>query len=126
MDLSIADRVFYILSNALLPRATVVETAEGGLLHLECYQDGLRVVNGQCKMKYISFAIPSSDSPSHSPPSPPPNTQSSPPPPQRRVVFHHCHQKRDGPPQGLLQFGSPNSMGVSKGGAQGLFGGNTI
>ena len=46
MDLSIGDRVFYIFSNALRPFATVVEPAEDGLLHLEYYQDGLRVVNG--------------------------------------------------------------------------------
>ena len=59
MDLSIGHSVFYILSNGLLPPATVVEMAEDGLLHLEYHQDGLRVVNGQCKMKCISFAIPS-------------------------------------------------------------------
>ena len=35
MHLSVGDRVFYILSNALLPPATVLETAEDGLLHLE-------------------------------------------------------------------------------------------
>ena len=74
MDLSIGDRVFYILSNGLLPPATVLKMAEDGLLHLEYYRDGLTVVNGQCKMKYISIAIPSSDSPPRGPPSPPPNT----------------------------------------------------
>ena len=59
MDLSIGDRVFYTRSNGLRPRATVVRTAEDGFLHLEYYQDGLRVVNRQCKMESISFAIPS-------------------------------------------------------------------
>ena len=74
MDLSIGDRVFYTRSNGLRPLATVVETAEDGLLHLEYYLDGLRVVNRQCKMESISFAIPSSDLPLDCPPSPLPNT----------------------------------------------------
>ena len=78
MDLNIGDRVFYTRSNGLQPPATVVATAEDGLLHLEYYppgyQDGLRVVHRQCKMGSISFAIPSSDSPPDYPPSPPPNT----------------------------------------------------
>ena len=72
MDLSIGDRVFYTRSNGLRPRATVVGTTEDGPLHLEYYQDGLRVVNRRCKMESISFAIPSSDSPLDCPPSPPP------------------------------------------------------
>ena len=80
MDLNIGDRVFYTRSNGLRPLATVVGTAEDGLLHLEYYQDGLRVVNRQCKMESISFAIPSSDSPPDCPPSPLPNRQSSSPP----------------------------------------------
>ena len=80
MDLSIGDRVLYTRSNGLRPPATVVGTAEDGLLHVEYYQDGLRVVNMQCKMESISFAIPSSDSPPDCPPSPLPNTQSSSPP----------------------------------------------
>ena len=79
MNLSIGDRVFYTCSNGLRP-AMVVGTAEDGLLRLEYYQDGLRVVNRQCKMESISFAIPSSDPPPDCPPSPPPNTQSSSPP----------------------------------------------
>ena len=37
MDLSIGDRVFYTCSNGLQPPATVVGTAEDGLLHLEYY-----------------------------------------------------------------------------------------
>ena len=56
MDLSIGDRVFYTRSNGLRPPATAVGTAEDGLLHLEYYQDGLRVVNRQCKMESISAA----------------------------------------------------------------------
>ena len=79
MDLSIGDRVFYTCPNGLRPPATVVGTAEDGLLHLEYYHDGLRVVNRRCKMESISFAIPSLDSPPDCSPSPPPNTQSSPP-----------------------------------------------
>ena len=55
MDLSIGDRVFYTCSNGLRPPAMVVGTVEDGLLHLEYYQDGLRVVNRQCKMESISF-----------------------------------------------------------------------
>ena len=54
--------------NGLRPPATVVGMAEDGLLHLEYYQDGLRVVNRQCKMESISFAIPSSHSPPDCPP----------------------------------------------------------
>ena len=74
MDLSIGDRVFYTRSNGLRPPTTVVRTAEDGLLHLEYYQDGLRVVNRRCKIESISFAIPSLDSLVDYPPSPPPNT----------------------------------------------------
>ena len=79
MDLSIGDRVFYTRSNGLRPPATVVGTAEDGLLHLEYYQDGLRVVNRQCKMESISFAIPSSDLPPDCPPSPNQHTVKFPP-----------------------------------------------
>ena len=79
---------------------TVVGTAEDGLLHLEYYQDGLRVVNRQCKMESISFAIPSSDSPLDCPPSPLPNTQSSSPP--KALGPSPCHKNQEGPPQGLL------------------------
>ena len=115
MDLSIGDKVFYTRSNGLRPPTTVVGTVEDGLLHLECYQDGLRVVNLQCKMESISFAIPSSDSPPDCPSSLLPNTQSSFPPkapgpsplPQEMGRF-----PSRSPP---VQFGSPNSKGVSKG-----------
>ena len=44
-------------SNGLRPLATVVGTFEDGLLHLEYYQDGLRVVNQQCKTESISFEV---------------------------------------------------------------------
>ena len=71
--------MFYARSNGPRSPATVVGMAEDRLLHLEYYQDGLRVVNQQCKMESISFAIPSSDSPPHFPPSPPPNTVKFPP-----------------------------------------------
>ena len=37
MDLSIGDGVFYTRSNRVQPPATVVGTAEDGLLHLEYY-----------------------------------------------------------------------------------------
>ena len=90
IDLSIGDRVFYTRSNGLRAPATVVGTAKDGLLHLEYYQDGLRVVNRQCKMESISFAIPSSDSPPHCPPSLPPNTQPSSPP--KAPSLHHRHK----------------------------------
>ena len=100
MDLSIGDRVFYTRSNGLQPLAMVVGTAEDGLLHLECYQDGLRVVNRQCKMESISFAIPTSNSPPNCPPSPLPNTQASSPP--KALGPSPCHKNREGPPQGPL------------------------
>ena len=95
------DKVFYTRSNGLRPPTVVVGTVEDGLLHLECYQDGLRVVNLQCKMESISFAIPSSDSPPDCPQSPLPNTQSSFPP--KAPGPSPCHKNREGPPQGPLQ-----------------------
>ena len=51
MDLSLADWVFYTRSNGVQVRATVVGMAGNGLIHLEYYQDALRVVNRQCKME---------------------------------------------------------------------------
>ena len=39
------------------PPTMVVGTVENGHLHLECCQDGLRLVNLHCKMESISFAI---------------------------------------------------------------------
>ena len=116
MDLSIGDRVFYTRSNGLRPPATVVGTAEDGLLHLEYYQDGLRAVNRQCKMESISFAIPSSDSPPDCRClSPLPNTQSSSPlkgPWSFTMPQELGRSPSRSPP---VQFGSPNSKGVFKG-----------
>ena len=88
MDLSIGDRVFYTRSNGLRPPATVVGTTEDGLLHLEYYLDGLRVVNRQCKMDSVSFAIPSSDSPPDCPYLRCPTHSQV--PPQRPLVLHHA------------------------------------
>ena len=51
MDLSLGDRVFYTCSNGVRVPATVVGMAGGGLIHLEYYQDALRVVHCQCKME---------------------------------------------------------------------------
>ena len=111
----------YTRSNGVQPPATVVGTVEDGLLHFEYYQDGVRVVNRQCYMESISFAIPSSDSPPHCPPSPPPNTQSSSPP--SPLLQEPGRSPSRSPP---VQFGSPNSKGISKGRAWGLLGGNMV
>ena len=51
MDLSLGDRVFYTRSNGMRVPATVVGMAGDGLIHLEYYQDALRVVNRKCKME---------------------------------------------------------------------------
>ena len=51
MDLSLDDRMFYTRSNGVRVPATVVGMAGDGLIHLEYYQDALRVVNRQCKME---------------------------------------------------------------------------
>ena len=59
-DLSNGDRVFHTCSNLLpwwLGRLKMDSS------NWEYYQDGLRVVNRQCKMESISFAIPTSNSP---------------------------------------------------------------
>ena len=87
---------------------------------------GLRVVNWQCKMESISFAIPSADSPPGCPPSPPPNTQSSSPPKALgpSPLPQEPGRSPSRPPP--VQFGSPNSKGVSKGRAKGLFGGTIV
>ena len=68
MDLNLGDRVFYTRSNGVRVPATVVGMAGDGLIHLGYYQDALRVVNRQCKVESISFAILSSSSPPHCPP----------------------------------------------------------
>ena len=96
-------------------QAMVVGTAEDGLLHLEYYQDGLRVVNWQCKMESISFAIPTSDLPLDCLRSPPPNTQSSSPPKALGPSPLPQEPGRSPSRSPLLQFESPNCKGVSKG-----------
>ena len=78
MDLSLGDRVFYTRSNGMRVPATVVGMAGDGFIHLEYYQDALRVVNRQCKMESISFAIPSTSSPPHCTPPPPSAPQEAP------------------------------------------------
>ena len=55
--------MFYTRSNGMRVPATVVGFAPDGLLHLEYFQDAVKVVNRQCKVESISFAIPSADSP---------------------------------------------------------------
>ena len=63
MDFNNGDRVFYTRSNGVRVPATVVGFAPDGLVHLEYFQDAVKVVNRQCKVESISFAIPSADSP---------------------------------------------------------------
>ena len=72
MDFNVGDKVFYTHSNGVRVPATVVGLSPEGLIHLEYFQDAIKVVNRQCKMDSISFAIPSADSPPHRSPSPPP------------------------------------------------------
>ena len=55
--------MFYTRSNGMRVPATVVGFAPDGLLHLECFQDAVKVVHRQCKVESISFAIRSADSP---------------------------------------------------------------
>ena len=69
--------MFYTRSNGVRVRATMVGFAPDGLLHLEYFQDAVKVVNRQCKVQSISFAIPSADSP-------PPCSRSPSPPPDDR------------------------------------------
>ena len=58
----------YTRSNGVRVPATVVGFAPDGLVHLEYFRDAVKVVNRQCKVESISFAIPSADSPPpHSP-----------------------------------------------------------
>ena len=63
MDFNVGDRVFYTRSNGVRVPATVVEFAPDRLVHLEYFRDAVKVVNRQCKVESISFAIPSADSP---------------------------------------------------------------
>ena len=55
MDFHVRDRVFYTRSNGMRVSATVVGFAPDGLLHLEYFQDAVKVVNWQCKVESISF-----------------------------------------------------------------------
>ena len=50
-------------SNGVRVPATVVGFAPDGFVHLEYFRDAVKVVNRQCKVKSISFAIPGADSP---------------------------------------------------------------
>ena len=68
----------------------------------------------QCKMESISFAIPSSDLPPDCPPSPPPNTQSNSPPKAPGPSPLPQEPGRSPSRSPPVQFGSPNSKGVSK------------
>ena len=68
MGFNVGDRVFYTRSNGVRVPATVVGFAPDGLVHLEYFRDAVKVVNRQCKVESISFAIPSADSlPPHFP-----------------------------------------------------------
>ena len=59
MDFNVGDRAFYTRSNGVRVPAIVVGFAPDGLVHLEYFQDAVKVVNRQCKVESISFAIPS-------------------------------------------------------------------
>ena len=89
MDLKIGDRVFYTRSNGLRPAATVVGTAEDGLLHLEYYRSPSPLPSQVHTGHLIALHL---HCPTHSQV-----------PPQRPLVLHHCHKNREGPPQGPLQ-----------------------
>ena len=69
--------MFYTRSNGVRVPATVVGFAPDGLVHLEYFRDAVKMVNRQCKVELISFAIPSADSP-------PPCSRSLSPPPNDR------------------------------------------
>ena len=55
--------MFYTCSNGVRVPATVVGFVPDGLVHLEYFRDTVKVVNRQCKVESVSFAIPSADSP---------------------------------------------------------------
>ena len=55
--------MFYTRSNGMRVPATLVGFALDGLVHLEYFRDAVKVVNRQCKVESISFAIPSANSP---------------------------------------------------------------
>ena len=58
--------MFYTRFDGVQVPATVVGFAPDGLVHLEYFRDAVKVVNQQCKVESISFAIPSADSPAPS------------------------------------------------------------
>ena len=45
MDFNIADKVFYTRSNGVRVAATVLGLSPEGLVHLEYFQDAIKVVN---------------------------------------------------------------------------------
>ena len=62
LEFNVGDRVFYTRSNGVRVPAAVVGFVPNGLVHLEYFQDAVKVVNWQCKVESIPFAIPSADS----------------------------------------------------------------
>ena len=72
MDFNVGNKVFYTRSNGVRVPATVVGLSPEGFIHLDYFQNVIKVVNRQGKMDSISFAIPSADSPPHRSCSPPP------------------------------------------------------
>ena len=77
MDFSVGDKVLYPRLDGVCVLATMVGFAPEGSIHLEYFQDAVKVVNWHCKVESISFAIPSADSP-------PQCTHSSSPPLEER------------------------------------------
>ena len=63
MDFNVGDKVFYTCSNGVWDRTTLVGFVLERSVHLEYFQDVIKVVNRRCKVESISFAIPSADSP---------------------------------------------------------------
>ena len=57
MDLNIGDRVFYTRSNGLRPLATVVGTAEDGLLHLGLHERLDNVLAGALDVEGVDLSI---------------------------------------------------------------------
>ena len=55
--------MFYTHSNGVRIPATMVGFVPNGLVHLVYFRDAVKMVNRQCKVESISFAIPSANSP---------------------------------------------------------------
>ena len=53
--------MFYTRSNGMRVPATVVGFAPDGLLHLEYFQDAVKVVNRQCKVESYLLCHPECD-----------------------------------------------------------------